>query len=590
MLYRFLSAVLLGGLAATLSAQSNVSFELNRVTYQTYNNLAIGAGDFNNDGIPDLVVGAGGSSTGAVMLMLGNGNGTFQTPREVGPVSNTVYDLAVADLNGDGNLDVVAANISGQVVVFYGNGNGTFQAPVEYSTEGSPTQVVTGDFFGDGYPDIAVNDGSSIELFRNEGGKAFVAAKTIPVGGSSQEIVTSMRAGAINGTAASDLAVLTTKAAYVLWGDGQGSFTKQQLASYVDPVGLNVGKVAQDGRDDIIVSYTCDPTPTNNPGNGPQYNACAGLDVFYGQGGDKVVKRTVVTDPGVYPTGEPMAVDVNGDGIADLVGASTGNYVSTGLYVWTGNANGSFSQKAQAFVVTSNGYGELTAGDWNRDGMMDFAMNLPGSAETEVFLNSTKRAACATSGVSPSVTACQPVNGTYTNSPVEVQANTFDTSKVTALQEYIDGSEVYQTAATSFERSFAEGLGTHLLVTKAWDQSGISFQTNRRVTVYSGTPGSVCPATPETANICLPQGTTSVSPVHIVANGSTSAVPTAAQLYIDGSLVVNRKGCDSQGGCYGGTTYVDTMQSLSSGSHDLVFKLWDANGNVYTAQKTVTVE
>ena len=56
---------------------------------------------------------------------------------------------------------------------------------------------------------------------------------------------------------------------------------------------------------------------------------------------------------------------------------------------------------------------------------------------------------------------------------------------------------------------------------------------------------------------------------------------TAAQLYIDGKLVINNTNA--------ATSYIDTTQTLTPGSHNLVFKLWDAAGNVYTAQETHTV-
>jgi hypothetical protein len=80
--------------------------------------------------------------------------------------------------------------------------------------------------------------------------------------------------------------------------------------------------------------------------------------------------------------------------------------------------------------------------------------------------------------------------------------------------------------------------------------------------------------------------------VQILANGDSGInVPTAAQLYINGSLVVNDQGyCNANGGCTGGTSYVDTTQNLSTGTYDLVFKLWDASGAVHQAEKTITVQ
>jgi hypothetical protein len=157
------------------------------------------------------------------------------------------------------------------------------------------------------------------------------------------------------------------------------------------------------------------------------------------------------------------------------------------------------------------------------------------------------------------------------------------------MQEYVDGTLDYSEDVTSFDISLPLSLGEHALVTKAWDDTGLSFRSDRTINVYSGTPGPACAAAYESASICLPGGTTSTSPVQIVANGWAAYIPTAAQLYIDGDLVVNNQGCDSEGGCDGGTSYVDTTQNLSSGTHDLVFKLWDADGNEYTAQKSITV-
>lgn len=587
--YCLLLATVLLGTTITLSAQSTLSFELNRDTYSVYNGLTIAQGDFNNDGKPDLVLG-GGESANELTLRLGNGDGTFQPPQVVGPVHNTILDLAAADMDHDGNLDVVALDITGDFAVFFGNGNGTFQAPVEVATTASPRTLAVGDFFGDGHLDVAVGDiDGNIELFKNSGGRSFVLARTVTLAANTD--VLRVRSGDINDNGITDLAAVTQTGAYVLWNNGSGTFTTDQLGSYVNAVDLGVGDLNQDGMADIIVSYTCNPVPTDNPDKGPQYNSCAGFDVFYGQGGNKTYKRTVVSYNGAQPGEQPLAVDVNGDGIGDIVAVT--NPSGTGgaeLYVWLGQPDGSFVQKPEIWAASSDGFGGLVAGDWNRDGMMDFAMSLPGDAQTEIYINGGKRAPCATGQISPTVTVCEPVDNTYSASPVWLKATTYDTNTVTALQEYIDNKEVYSGDVSSFDRSFAVNPGTHFFVTKAWDNKGVSFRSDRHVTVYNGSPGPACPAAAGTANICLPSGTSSSSPVHILANGYPAWVPTAAQLYINGNLVVNSQGCNSSGDCGGGTSYVDTWQTLSSGTYDIVFKLWDANGNVYQAQKTITVD
>lgn len=266
MFRNILPAVLLVGIATTLSAQSNLSFELSDQIYQspTYTYL-VGQGDFNDDGKPDLITTLNGSNA-SFALMLGNGDGTFQAAKTGAASGGSIEDIKVADLNRDGKLDVAATlgvqvsydEFIGELAVFYGNGDGTFQSPVINAVGGGGSLAI-GNFFGNGYLDIAVQDHSSVEFFRNEGGKTFVSTETIPVT-NSQELVAKIAAGNVDGKRESDIAVLTQKTAYVLWNDGHGNFTKEQLASYVNPRALTVGRMAQDGRADILVSYTCNPT------------------------------------------------------------------------------------------------------------------------------------------------------------------------------------------------------------------------------------------------------------------------------------------------------------------------------------------
>lgn len=607
MRHRMIAFAFLIGTTATLAAQSNLSFEFYSDPYSLSNNgytPAVVAGDFNNDGKPDLIQCC---TSSGLMFREGNGDGTFQAPATAAalPDGNNVEDLVAVDVNGDGKLDLIGIPVAentaegaptNTVAVWLGNGNGTFQAPQVYTLTNSAgngliPEIAVGNFFGDGHPDLAVGETrGNIDLFRNEGNGTFVFAKSITVDSGAQSNVVSLASGDLNGNGVSDLAaalISTTSnnyagSAYVLWCDGKGDFTQDELGSYDYPL-VAIGRVNGDGMMDVLVGYSDSPTQDNY----------AGIDVYYGQGDNQLAKQTAVAEPGVELF-QLAGVDVNGDGYGDIV--ATGYAAGTGnestLLVWLGNANGSFQQTAREFALgNESDEGPWTMADFNRDGMMDIVMDTSLDLNAEVMINSTTRAGCGTYTISPSVTVCQPVDNTYSPSPVTVDATSFDTTKVTAMQEYVDNQLVYSEPVSSFDTTFTEPVGSHFFVTKGWDDSGRNFVADRTVTVYDGTPGPVCPAAPQTANICLPSGTTSSSPVEILANGNTTtSQPTAAQLYIDGTLVVNNHGpYYSSIGYTEPASWVQTSQNLSAGTHTLVFKVWDLAGNVYQATKTITV-
>lgn len=599
----FLPLTVLIAATASLTAQSP-SFELSRETSIAKSNTlfnGVVTGDFNNDSKPDYIA-AGGATAQDLVLYLGNGDGTFQAPKTIGSTEDAlVSDMAVADVNNDGKLDLIvvsnnntssstSSSTPGVFQVFLGNGDGTFQAPLTYTTPYTPYSVAVGDFSGNGLEDIAIGDyNGQIEIWNNAGGGAFALAKTITVTSVSNAV--EVRAGQFDGDGIIHLAyAVSGQGVGIAWNNGQEDFT----TGWVDTINsgtpgiINVGDVAQDGRDDIIFAYQCPYPATHEP---PSCESA--IDVIYGQGDEKTVVKTVVSDITGLTNIVPWAVDVNGDGIADLVTVvqPSDENDPTGLEVWLANTDGTFSQTPISYYPSTQFTGSIYPADFNRDGMMDFVALLPADEQTEVFLNAGPRATCTSSVIPYSVTACEPVDNTYLTSPVNVwaTASTTGSSPVTALQVYIDGDEVYSTSQTGFYESFDLATGPHFIVTKGWAQNGVSFRTDRNITVYSGTPGPVCPTAESAAAICLPSGSTSSSPVQILANGWTPNVPTAAQLYIDGNLVVTEQPCNIEGNSCEGTSYIDTTQKLSSGSHDLVFKLWDNQGNVYTAQKTVTV-
>ena len=116
--------------------------------------------DFNKDGHPDLAV--ANQTDGTISILLGNGDGTFaaQTVDRAfrwAPRPSSPSAIATGDFNDDGNIDIAVTDMANsRVMVLLGNGDGTFQTPVPYPTGSNPVALVAQDFDGDGQPDLAV--------------------------------------------------------------------------------------------------------------------------------------------------------------------------------------------------------------------------------------------------------------------------------------------------------------------------------------------------------------------------------------------------------------------------------------------------
>jgi hypothetical protein len=139
--------VLLGNGDGTLGAETRFA------TGSSPHSVAVG--DFDGDNTPDLVTVNGKS----VSVLLGKGDGTFGTAANYNTGGGAPVSVAVADINRDGNLDIVAAGGStvpgpGYASVLLGNGNGTFQASQNFAAGNEPLALAVGDFNRDGWPDV----------------------------------------------------------------------------------------------------------------------------------------------------------------------------------------------------------------------------------------------------------------------------------------------------------------------------------------------------------------------------------------------------------------------------------------------------
>lgn len=172
--------VLLGNGDGTFQSPINFYSPLPRALFD-WLAQPVGTGDFNRDGIPDLLVQVGPLFT----IMCGNGDGTFRSGPTYGTALPVDTSFAVAgDFDGDGRLDV-AIVIQEDLVIAFGNGDGTIRSARSYSLDSgseAPFGLAATDFNGDGRPDLVVTTDYAIRLMLGAEGGRFLLGPVCPIG------------------------------------------------------------------------------------------------------------------------------------------------------------------------------------------------------------------------------------------------------------------------------------------------------------------------------------------------------------------------------------------------------------------------
>ena len=434
-----------GNVNVLLGDPANPGLLLSAVSYVSgISPTALVAGDFNSDGKLDLaVLNSGGDNVG---ILLGNGDGTFQTGSPVSiplpNIANSGSAIAVGDFNRDGKLDLAVSNQNNMVSIVFGNGDGTFQfPPTNYvtSTSSSVWGISVVDYNHDGIPDLALasNTDNAVTLLAGNGDGTFLPPMQISVGANT--LPSGIAFADLNGDGVPDIITGnqgTNSVSVLLSGTKGASQTNIAGCSGGTTVATVLADFNGDGLNDLAVlnGGTCnsvtvqlnDPNnpgtlqaalvPSNAVGSSPSAMAAGAfvtankniIDLVVANKADNTVSVLIGNGDGTFQpqvaystgagTSAPSSIfvtDVNNDGNLDIAVVNSG---SGNVSVLLGNGNGTFGT-AQTFSVSphlppalngslSLGAAGMSMGDLNGDGVPDMVVTEPGANQVSVFINS----------------------------------------------------------------------------------------------------------------------------------------------------------------------------------------------------------
>jgi hypothetical protein len=230
---------------------------------------AVAAGDFNSDGKVDLVATLNDPQL-SLALLTGTGTGTFNPPIYFPNTSG--FDspaIAATDLNSDGKLDLVVMHNIGcytapctaahSITILLGNGDGTFQTPSEVDVGTGPFAMAVLDLNGDGIKDVAIGGGNTeLSILLGVGNGTFVQQPVVTLvpGGDLFSACNDIGVGDLNRDGKQDLVVPlgNGEGNAILIGNGNGTFqvmSRIQIDETFAPLHVAVADYNRDGLLDI---------------------------------------------------------------------------------------------------------------------------------------------------------------------------------------------------------------------------------------------------------------------------------------------------------------------------------------------------
>jgi hypothetical protein len=312
----------------------------------------VAAGDLNGDGRPEIAV--AGLFSSSLLVLPGLPGGSLGDAQSV-PLPDVAHSLTIADVGGDGRLDVVAG--TGDLVVVTMAGAGTFTSRSHRATN-ALYRVGLADWNNDGRLDVAASDeASTITLLRATAGGGFATTQVF-TGPQAMD----MLVGDLDGDGAFDLANTASVDTYSLRiypGRGDGTVEVAETVPNEVPLALDV--LVNDFDRDGLLDIASMGAP--------------GLRVTRGRGDGTfdIAPQFPLGNPAVNPSPTGVALsDFNGDGRTDIVAG-----VADGLAILTRNEVGSYLRPV-TIVLTGRPF-DVAAVDINGDGRPDIVASIPGS-------------------------------------------------------------------------------------------------------------------------------------------------------------------------------------------------------------------
>ncbi|HTF88368.1 MAG TPA: VCBS repeat-containing protein [Planctomycetota bacterium] len=353
----------------------------------------VDSGDFDGDGLADLVF--INNNAGGLELFLRLPAGGF-APSTKTLTDFQVGDVIAIDVDGDGALDIAMAS-SGGILVVLGNGDGTLQSVKDLAF--STSALAAADMNGDGVTDLvnAYYGGSDVEVRLGNGTGGFGAPLAVAISGRVQALTI----GKLDSDGDQDVAVVTDfpDKLHILLGDGQGGLAEaSQVSTGAGPTSLAIADLNNDGRADVAVTSSMSaqgpdvrvhfgsgnggmsPATTVITGDMPRDVKAANLDgdgdidlvcaspltnSFFRLINDGLGHFTVQTTPVGQPTECIAAADLDGNGTLDLLAGGAPN-----LFVLRGTGGGAFTGP-----IAYPGFfpGKIALGDFDGNGTLDAA-------------------------------------------------------------------------------------------------------------------------------------------------------------------------------------------------------------------------